>query len=235
MQHKKTWGKIALGSVLLLTVLTLSTGKVSAAETTDWTKVTWNAMGDSLTTENNTLATKRYFNYIQEDLHIKQVNNYGMNGSTVGNLFAPISERYTTMDSSANLITVFAGINDYGKGQALGTPSDTTNKTYYGALDVLLKGLIKKYPGQKIGFISMYKQSFFPPVNKLGIPDYAYINAAIEVCHRYNIKHLNLYDLDSFDLSKPDVNGYSVGDGIHLNNKGHRHLADTMEVFIKGL
>lgn len=235
MQHRKAWGKAVIAFILLLSALSMSTSKVSAAEITDWTKVTWNVMGDSLTTENNTLATKRYFNYIQEDLHIKQVNNYGMNGSTVGNLFAPISERYTTMDSTANLITVFAGINDYGKGQPLGTPSDTTNKTYYGALDVLLKGLIKKYPGQKIAFISMYKQAFFPPENKLGIPDYAYINAAIEVCHRYNIKHLNLYELDSFDLSKPDVNGYSVGDGIHLNNKGHRHLADTMEVFFKGL
>ncbi|SQC56698.1 Uncharacterised protein [Listeria newyorkensis] len=41
MQQNKTWGKIALGLLLLLLALSMSTSKVSAAETTDWTKVTW--------------------------------------------------------------------------------------------------------------------------------------------------------------------------------------------------
>ncbi|MBA3925250.1 SGNH/GDSL hydrolase family protein [Listeria rustica] len=226
--------KLVLIMALLLT-LTVGTGKVNAAEVTDWSNTTWNVLGDSLTDPNNTTATKRYFDYIQETMKIKKVNNYGKGGSTVSNLSLPMSERYISMDDSANLITVFGGLNDYGRNVELGTLNDTANNTYYGGLDTLLKGLVKKYPNKKIGFISMYSRTFFPSVNRIGIPDYAYVNAEIDVCDRYNIKHLNLYEIDSLNLGSSEGRQYSTPDGVHLNTQGHQHLAEIMEPFIKSL
>ncbi|EUJ59236.1 hypothetical protein [Listeria fleischmannii] len=59
--------------LILLPVLLISIVKVDVAKAAvDWTNVTWNVMGDSLTDPNNTLATKKYYDYIQEDLHIKK-------------------------------------------------------------------------------------------------------------------------------------------------------------------
>ncbi|KMT62085.1 SGNH/GDSL hydrolase family protein [Paenilisteria newyorkensis] len=235
MQHKKTWGKVLLALILLLAALTTSTNNVHAAETTDWSHVTWNVIGDSLTAKDNTYATKRYFDFIQENLHIKKINNYGISASTVGSVSSPISVRYASMENDADLITVFAGLNDYGKNEDLGMPSDSTNRTYYGALDVLMKGLTKKYPNKKIAYISMYARNFIPPVNKLGIPDYAYVNAEIEICERYHIPHLNLYEMDSINISLSGAQGFRALDGVHLNNAGHQHLAKIMEKFIKEL
>ncbi|EUJ46706.1 hypothetical protein [Listeria fleischmannii] len=58
--------------LLLLPILLISLVKVNTAEATDWANVTWDVMGDSLTDPNNILATKKYYDYIQEDLQIKK-------------------------------------------------------------------------------------------------------------------------------------------------------------------
>lgn len=220
--------------LILLPVLLISIVKVDVAKAAvDWTNVTWNVMGDSLTDPNNTLATKKYYDYIQEDLHIKKVNNYGISGSTVSNNSNPMSERYINMDNGADLITVFTGFNDFSRNVPLGNSYDTTNNTYYGALDVLLKGLVQKFPNKKIGLISMYAFSQYPVNNQFGIPDYAYVNAEIDVCNRYKVKHLNLYEMDSMNLAT-DGSKYRAFQN-HLNNQGHEHLATIIESFIKGM
>ncbi len=219
--------------LLLLPVLLVSVVKVNTAEAADWTNVTWNVMGDSLTDPTNTLATKKYYNYIQEKLHIKKINNYGISGSTVSNNSNPMSERYAGMANEADLITVFVGFNDFKRNVPLGTQYDTTNDTYYGALDVLMKGLVQKFPNKKIGIISMYAVTQYPANNKLDIPDYAYVNAEIGVCNRYHIKHLNLYEMDSMNLATEGFM-YKASQN-HLNNLGQEHLAEIIEPFIESL
>ncbi|WP_254260263.1 SGNH/GDSL hydrolase family protein [Listeria fleischmannii] len=144
-----------------------------------------------------------------------------------------MSERYINMDNGADLITVFTGFNDFSRDVPLGSQYDTTNNTYYGALDVLLKGLVQKFPNKKIGLISMYGVTQYPENNIWDIPDYAYVNAEIDVCDRYHIKHLNLYEIDSMNLAT-DGAMYKAPQN-HLNNLGHEHLAEIMEPFIESL
>ena len=73
--------------------------------------------------------------------------NYGISGSTLAYHASrqPMCVRYTDMPDDADLITVMGGTNDIRNGIELGTMSDRTNTTYYGALHVLLGGLYKKY------------------------------------------------------------------------------------------
>ncbi|MBA3926752.1 SGNH/GDSL hydrolase family protein [Listeria rustica] len=212
----------------------VNTMKINESEMVDWTMVTWNVLGDSLTDTSNPHSEKKYYDYIQENLHIKKINDYGISGSTIGTNSEPMSERYVTMADDADLITVFGGLNDYGRNHPLGDLGDTENDTYYGALDVLLKGLVEKYPDKKIGFISMYARTATPPTNSLGVPDYAYVNAGLEVCEHYGIKHLNLYEIASLNLSSTEGSAYK-SDRSHLNDQGQEHLAKIIERFIKSL
>lgn len=74
--------------------------------------------------------------------------NAGISGNTVALKAGgdtPMCERYTELDNDADLITVMGGTNDIRQGIPLGTMSDRTEDTFYGALHILLGGLYQKY------------------------------------------------------------------------------------------
>ena len=61
-------------------------------------------------------------------------------------------ERYKNIPNDADYITIWFGIND-SYNCYLGTENDTTNETFYGAWDVVLRYLITNHPYAKIGII----------------------------------------------------------------------------------
>ncbi|PGC72631.1 hypothetical protein COM25_22845 [Bacillus wiedmannii] len=191
-----------------------------------------NFLGDSLTALNG-FATKRYHDWIRDWLGV-EVKNYGISGSTVGNKYNPMSERFIDMDNDADVVITFGNTNDFGRDQPLGTMADRTNETFYGAMHVLLKGLLDKYPDKKIGYISMHHfgTGFFPEKNTLGLTKLDYVKATREVCEYYSIPLLDLYRGGGFNF---EIEGqktlYSV-DSLHFNNKGHERLAKLVYEFI---
>lgn len=191
-----------------------------------------NVLGDSLTSVNAT-ATKRYHDWIGDWLGIK-VNNYGISGSTVGNKHDPMSERYAAMDSNADVITVFGGTNDFGRNQPLGTMADRTNDTFYGAMHVLLTGLLNKYFDRKIGFISLHHfgTGYFAEKNSFGLIKSDYVKATKEVCEYYSIPLLNLYHSGGFNLEVEAQKTLYSTDSLHFNNEGHKRLAKLIYEFI---
>ena len=74
--------------------------------------------------------------------------NYGIIGSTLQYDADknPMCVRYADMDSDADIVAFMGGTNDYWYNKPLGTFGDTQDTTFYGALDVLVSGLIAKYP-----------------------------------------------------------------------------------------
>ncbi|WP_162875953.1 SGNH/GDSL hydrolase family protein [Bacillus anthracis] len=191
-----------------------------------------NILGDSLSALTGH-ASKPYHSWIGDWLGAK-INNYGISGSTVGNKYDPMSERYLVMDPFADVILVYGGTNDFGRDQPLGTMADRTNETFYGAMHVLLSGLYKKYPGKKIGFVSMHHfgTDFFKEINSLGLTKLDYVKATREVCEYYSIPLLDLYRSGgfNFDISEQKTL-YSV-DSLHFNNNGHERLAKLVYDFI---
>jgi lysophospholipase L1-like esterase len=125
---------------------------ITTPTSSKWNGKTWNAIGDSIT-EVNFRANKRYHDYIKESIGCT-VNNYGISGT---GYFTPsasggtnaIYQRISSLPS-ADLVTVFAGTNDWGqvgKTLVLGALGDTNGaNSFYGAVDSTLSQLIAKYP-----------------------------------------------------------------------------------------
>lgn len=81
--------------------------------------------------------------------------NYGINGTYMTNRLyndqQGVVDRYQAMDNDADYVLVFAGTNDAAAGVALGSATSTDPAEFNGALNVLIPGLITKYPGRRSG------------------------------------------------------------------------------------
>lgn len=120
-----------------------------------WRDKVWNVLGDSITA--GYMTTKTYHQYIQENLAIGAVNNYGIAGTeicTSGIFPNSFVSRYMNMDTNADVITVFGGVNDYRHNTTLGTMDSRDYSTFYGALHTICKGLYDLYPNAKYGFFT---------------------------------------------------------------------------------
>jgi lysophospholipase L1-like esterase len=196
-----------------------------------WKGKIWNALGDSIT---NGYSFTPYHSYCQADLEFATVRNYGISQSTiakkdVGDTTNSFALRYVNMDNNADLVTVMGGVNDEGWLVPLGTNSDTTVETFYGACNVLFSGLIEKYPTKKLAlFVQLPRQN-----HKNG--QKAYVQAYKEVAEKYSIPYLDLFIGSNINPDSQQHRDLYIADGIHPNNTGHRRIADRISAFLETL
>ena len=194
----------------------------------------WNVLGDSLT-EGYLLEDMQsiYFNVLKKKYsNISKVNNYGVGGTciTSGDIseqnsqYGGFCDRYSSMSDDADLITVWGGTNDFLDTATFGTSSDSSSDTYYGALNVLCKGLKAKYPSKSIVFMTPVN---FSSENHGGKTLLDYVNAMKEVCKKHSIPVIDLYNDSGITLS--NLSQYTVEDRIHLNALGHGKVISCME------
>ena len=120
-------------------------------------------LGDSITEGCcATSVENRYLNIVGKRLSADVVN-YGISGTRI----APQKERKDPPDfdkdflfrsdeveSGADAVIVFGGVNDYGHGDVTIGSFDVKDKyTFYGATRLLCENLLKKYSSEKIVFI----------------------------------------------------------------------------------
>ena len=196
----------------------------------------WNVLGDSITAGLG--ATHPYHNVIASRNNMT-ITNYGISGTTIAKSEEsnPMCERYVNMDDNADIITVFGGTNDFGSQVPIGTNDSTDTETFKGALNVLIEGLINKYPGKKIFFFTPIQRG---DVIDLPIKLIEYVDAMIEICGLWGVpckdmyRGSNLYVRNTFMQN----NYFRIGedgnsDKLHPNNKGHEIIADPIEGFIR--
>lgn len=140
-----------------------------ASPISNWNGKTMNCLGDSLTAGdvvgNGTMGTP-WTSYITSLTGVATVRNYGQNGTKLSSTDASaFVNRYTSMNSQADIISVWGGTNDFCFGATLGVLGDTTNTTFYGSLDVLIRGLYGMYPNAEIFFVTP------PKINKTGVAE----------------------------------------------------------------
>lgn len=183
--------------------------------------------------------------------------NYGISGSTLAYHATrnPMSRRFAAMDDDADLIILMGGTNDVRNGIALGTMGDSTDATFYGALDVLAQGLLNKFrynQGTEIGAKKMLV--FMTPIRLFdaGEPDGldallpSYCEAVKEVAEKYAIPVFDAYNdsgltpelfrtLQGTATNYTDLYNPYVTDGTHPTQEGHEIFAARLAGFIRGL
>lgn len=206
-----------------------------------WKGKVWNALGDSITA--GYMTTKTYHQYIQENLDIGVVNNYGIPGTeicTSGTFPNPFVKRYMNMEPEANVITVFGGTNDYGHNATLGVMDSRGNSTFYGALHTICKGLYDLYPKAKYGFFTplrFYDHEHLNGelANSKSHKLVDYVNAIKEVCAYYSIPVLDLYNMAGLTPYVPSVKVRLMPDGLHPNEEGHEIISSKIQWFLESL
>lgn len=203
----------------------------------EWSGKIANFLGDSQT-EVNSHKTKIYHDWVKEILGLSKVNNYGISGTTIAKKNASDSTamcvRYINMDKNADLICVMGGVNDRWFNNQLGKFGDTDSITFYGAMETLCDGLLTKYPGKTIIFITPTEQnhSGCNSANTTGYTPTDFANAMKRVCAKYSIP---VFDANTcsgiYPLNQANATLYTT-DKLHLNNKGHEVLGNKLSKFI---
>lgn len=205
-----------------------------------------NVIGDSITQGVGTSCIENiYMNIVAKRCNLAEVRNYGISGTKIahhdednGNSFV---DRFDKMDNDADIIVVFGGTNDYGRGHILpGTADDRTPDTFYGACHILFEGLIKKYPLSEIIVMTPVQRSIGadPDPVRNGLPEITlldFVNVLKEVATFYAIPVLDLYAVSGIH---PQIECNRINycpDGLHPNDRGHAIIASRLESFLKNL
>ena len=198
-------------------------------------------VGDSITAGSGT--TKTYWSIIDETLKPLSMTGMGVGGSCVsatsdyGTSNSPLIRRYTSIPES-DIITIYMGTNDYGHETPMGTIDDMEDKSFYGALNVIIPGIQKAHPDAQLVWITPTHRYGFGTSKILGTKftyDYLpngrgyslgdYVDVIKEVCEKYSVPVIDLFALSGMDPSLSEVRSTYMPDGLHPNAAGHEKIA----------
>lgn len=208
-----------------------------------------NFLGDSITEGAGTSSPDRMFTMLIEREYGAICQNYGIGGTriarqknaTVEKWDRDFISRVPEMDADADIVVVFGGTNDFGHGDApLGTMSDRTPYTFYGALHCLYTALTEKYPDVPVVILTPLhrlnedspKGDNKPePVGTLK----EYVNIIREVAEYYSFPVLDLYKESGLQPKVPVIQQKYIPDGLHPNDDGNAILAHKIARFLEML
>ena len=233
-----TWNKIG--------TLSADTNNITTTELSPWYNKSAVFVGDSITYGTGCDGDK-YWEILEETLQLSSVTGMGVAGSCIsttsdyGTNNSPLINRYDTIPE-ADLISIFMGSNDYGHDTPLGTIADTTDVSFYGALNVIIPALQAKYPSSRIVFVTpMHRYGFGTnsATSQTHTYDYIengegntlkeYVDALKEVCERYSVPVVDMFTMSGLNPSLEVIRTNYMPDGIHPNAEGHQLMANIMK------
>ena len=178
----------------------------------------------------------RHLNLAHGETTTAESIGYDSSDPSTWNTGGCMCERYDRMTvQSVDAVIVFGGSNDIGVMRGAWDSTDTT--TLFGALNVLLKGLIQKYPNKPIIFFTpIQRQNEYSNgvINPLSLLDAAGDNGCMSTqlrataikqkCDQYAIKCVDLYSCSG-------ISGLAgnLRDGLHPNANGQIRLANIIQ------
>lgn len=205
-------------------------------------------LGDSITEGVGTRGREYAFPaLIKTECVLKEAYNCGVGGSRIAPQHNSDDWQQNFLVRAENLpeadiYVVFGGTNDYEHGDApLGNTADETKDTFCGACSLLFRGLIAKHPLSAVAVMTPIQRDDF-----YCIPQNAckgkhaeflrtYVGAIIEIAHRYSLPVLNLFDEGGLCPQIAAQKKAFYADDVHLNEEGHRRLAEKVIAFLQGL
>ena len=191
---------------------------------------------------------KRYFELIKKKFKLKEANGYGISGTRYAKQTIPSEEpsfdqffasRIEEMKPKADCIIVFGGTNDFGHGDApVGSFSDRTPDTFYGACHDLYTRLIEKYPGKPIVIMTPLHrleeiETREKPDRTMMLSDY--VNIIKEVAEYYSLPVCDMYQISGLQPLVPVIQEKFVPDGLHPGDAGHELIAERLGNFLLAL
>ena len=217
-----------------------------------------NFLGDSITEGVGVVDREhcRYDRRLMAMCGLSAANNYGIGGTRLAHQIRPSEKprhdlcfcgRVYNMDTTADMVVVYGGTNDYIHGDApFGQIGDTTPATFCGGVYFLMNYLRTNYPDKPIIFMTPAKcyragnlDDLYPSTRPGKQPDAkalrAYVDVIIKTAESFEIPVLNLYETLGIDPHDPKDNETYTKDGLHFNDAGHAILAQRLHDFIVSL
>lgn len=189
-----------------------------------WSGKVWNAIGDSIT------WLDKYMPVVKNSLALSSYRNYGKSGFSTVMLKGDLD----SWDVNADIVTFFAGTNDFGRCDTLATTQSS--------VDYIFSNLKVKYPNKTIAvFLPLQRWGYTGDTvkgsqptmtNSDGITLRQYCDVIKSKAEQYGIPVLDLYYLSGID--KNNISTYTT-DGLHPNNEGFSKIAQVMIDFINTL
>lgn len=197
-------------------------------------------LGDSITqgVGDNNLG---WVSHLQQMLPNTTIRNYGIAGTTITQFEERGQEfvfRFQDMEPDADVIIVFGGINDYNHGLPLGSADSHGPDTFYGALKLIVSGLIEKYPLADIMFITPMKACGFKgyphwnTANSDGKKLVEYRNAILRICESYSVPVLDLFSVSGLTPDIPSAKALLLSDGLHPSPLGYEKVTRKIYNFL---
>lgn len=210
-----------------------------------------NFLGDSITEGAGASRHENAYCMVIEREYEAICQNYGIGGTRIAKQHTPsdnprfdmdFCSRVEDMDADADIVVVFGGTNDFGHGDApLGSMSDRTPDTFYGALHTLYRSLIEKYPESQIVVLTpLHRHDEDNPHGEGKKPQDSpllkeYVDVIREVAEYYSLPILDLYKESGLQPNVPIINEKYFADGLHPNDEGHKILARKIANFLQML
>lgn len=208
-------------------------------------------LGDSITEGVGASATdKRYTDLVAQKTGAT-VYNHGISGTRIAKQKKPsydpnwdkdFCSRVKDFEKDADIIVVFGGTNDYGHGDAeLGTFSDRTPDTFYGALHTLYTYLCENYPkAQKVIMTPLHRvneESLLCDHNSVVpiAPLKTYVEIIREVAEYYSYPVLDMFKVSGIQPNIQKVKELFMPDGVHPNDAGYELISEKVIGFLKTL
>lgn len=175
---------------------------------------------------------------------------YGISGTRIAPQLEPIEPvdtqyfgtRVDQMIPDADVIVIFGGSNDFGHGTApIGTITDRTLDTFYGAYHCLLLQIIERYPeAQIVAMTPLHRETEDDPIfiprllrrqGKLSV----YAQAIRDVAEFYGVPVVDLYRNCMIQPRVPILKEKYAPDGLHPNDAGHQLIARAVLGVLKQL
>jgi hypothetical protein len=231
----------ACGSLLICALLALLPSNTNAQESHYEGKMA-NFVGDSITQ-----APNSYVNEVKKLLGLKTARNYGIGGGALCHrnsierfkdrlfggkkidvAYPPVVSRWDKMDNDADFIFMLIGTNDYSSGVPMGSVDSVNKSEFNGSLNIVLRGLKKKYPGKLIVVSTLLKR------RSGGARLLPYNDAIQKACERHGVVCYDAHSEVGLDFGQElyDKAMKTTTDGLHPNAVGAKIIGQKIAEFI---
>lgn len=189
----------------------------------------WATIGDSISVGGT------YQDNIINARVVELLNNISVSGSTITNTGADSMVLiYDTIDSDADLISIFGGTNDFGNDVTIGTSTDVVDTTFWGAYRIIIEGLLTSHGSAGLFLYTIPKRNYLSGglINGNGdsVEDFNFVIRSL--ASEYSLPVVDLYN--EWGVSALNMLDFTT-DNLHPNEAGHLRISKLTNQVISKL